>query len=116
MGIWLCRLIVVGSSIGLSYGVFYLWDEELTNQLNNPFVPIIVIAVGAYIVSQPFFLVHRMAITTTFMCFMEDAESNDGTIEKPYANKQTQKHFGRELQKLRKSKDNRDSESMREMR
>ena len=57
-----------------------------------------------------------MAITTTFMCFMEDAESNDGTIEKPYANKQTQKHFGRELQKLRKSKDNRDSESMREMR
>ena len=60
--IWLCRLIVVGSSIGLSYGVFYLWDEELTNQLNNPFVPIIVIAVGAYIVSQPFFLVHRYEV------------------------------------------------------
>jgi len=115
--IWLCRLIVVGSSIGLSYGVFYLWDEELTQQLNNPFVPIIIIAIGAYIVSQPFFLVHRMAITTTFMCFMEDAESNDGTVDKPYANQQTQIHFGRELQKLRsKGKDNRDCESMREMR
>ena len=51
------------------------------------------------------------------MCFMEDAESNDGTVDKPYANQQTQKHFGRELQKLRsKGKDNRDCESMREMR
>ena len=33
--------------------------DELTAKLNNPFVPIIIIAIGAYIVSQPFFLVHR---------------------------------------------------------
>lgn len=111
--IWLCRLIVVGSSIGLSYGVFYEWDEELTNKLNNPFVPIIIIAIGAYIVSQPFFLVHRMAITTTFMCFMEDSEENDGTQEKPYANRQTQKHFGRELQKLNRKSGRKDE--LREM-
>ena len=45
-----------------------------------------------------------MAITTTFMCFMEDSEANDGSEEKPYANRQTQKHFGKELQKLKSKK------------
>ena len=55
----------------------------------------------------------RMAITTTFMCFMEDSEENDGTPEKPYANRQTQKHFGRELQKLNKKSGNKDE--LREM-
>ena len=64
--IWMCRLIVVGASVGLSYGVFYLWDEELTSRLNNPFVPIIIIAIGAYIVSQPFFLVHRFVSKRSF--------------------------------------------------
>ena len=47
------------------------------------------------------------------MCFMEDSEENDGTQEKPYANRQTQKHFGRELQKLNKKSGRKDE--LREM-
>ena len=53
-----------------------------------------------------------MAITTTFMCFMEDSEANDGSEDKPYANRQTQKHFGKELQKLK----NKNSGSQAELR
>lgn len=66
----------------------------------NKYVILIIIAIGSLIVAHPFFLVHSVAIDTTFFCFLEDCEINDGTPEKPYANRYTQKYFGKRIRKL----------------
>ena len=42
-----------------------------------------------------------VAISTIFLSFIEDCEVNDGSPEKPYANKATQKYFGKRVQKLK---------------
>ena len=40
--------------------------------------------IGAYIIALGFFNVYEMAVSTVFLCFLEDLERNDGTPEKPY--------------------------------
>ena len=46
-----------------------------------------------------------LAIDTTFFCFLEDCEVNDGSPEKPYANRYTQKYFGKRVRKLQEKFD-----------
>lgn len=46
-------------------------------------------------------IISSLAIDTTFFCFLEDCEVNDGSSEKPYANRYTQKYFGKRIRKLR---------------
>jgi choline transporter-like protein 2/4/5 len=48
------------------------------------FVPIILVVVGTYFICDLFFKVYDTGVDTTFLCFLEDAEENDGTAEKPY--------------------------------
>ncbi|KAJ7334501.1 hypothetical protein OS493_014823 [Desmophyllum pertusum] len=67
---------------GLGIGSFY-WFERQDN-LNYYLAPVIIIAVGAYVVSAAFFSVYSMAIDTVFLSFLEDSERNDGSPEKPY--------------------------------
>ena len=47
-----------------------------------------------------------MAISTIFLSFLEDCEVNDGTAEKPYANRSTQKYFGKKIAKMKAQKEN----------
>ncbi|VDM18234.1 unnamed protein product, partial [Hydatigera taeniaeformis] len=53
-------------------------------QLNYIFVPILVIAIGSFLVAKAFFSVYEMGVDTIFICVCEDLERNDGTAEKPY--------------------------------
>ncbi|EYB94273.1 hypothetical protein Y032_0173g396 [Ancylostoma ceylanicum] len=48
------------------------------------FVPIILVLIGSYFVADLFFDVYEMAVDTTFICFLEDSEQNDGSPEKPF--------------------------------
>ncbi|GMT31470.1 hypothetical protein PFISCL1PPCAC_22767, partial [Pristionchus fissidentatus] len=53
-------------------------------QLYYYFVPIIITVVGTYFITSCFFDVYEMAVNTTFICFLEDSEQNDGSAAKPY--------------------------------
>ncbi|KAL3320350.1 hypothetical protein Ciccas_000962 [Cichlidogyrus casuarinus] len=48
------------------------------------YVPIIICAVGTFVIASIFFSVMAFAVDTLFICVMEDLERNDGTEEKPY--------------------------------
>jgi hypothetical protein len=43
-----------------------------------------IIFLGSYCIASAFFKVYAMAISTIFMCFLEDLERNDGSAQKPY--------------------------------
>ena len=51
--------------------------------VSNFWYLIILIGVGAYFISSGFFGVYAMAVDTTFICFCEDLERNNGQ-DKPY--------------------------------
>ncbi|UMM41713.1 hypothetical protein L5515_017854 [Caenorhabditis briggsae] len=48
------------------------------------FVPIVIVVIGSYFMADLFFDVYEMAVDTTFICFLEDSEQNDGSLERPY--------------------------------
>lgn len=52
--------------------------------LNYYWMPIIVVVVGAYLIAHGFFSVYNMCVDTLFLCFLEDLERHDGTMQKPY--------------------------------
>ncbi|ETN75733.1 hypothetical protein NECAME_03705 [Necator americanus] len=45
---------------------------------------LITLGMGSYFVADLFFDVYEMAVDTTFICFLEDSEQNDGSPEKPF--------------------------------
>jgi len=85
------KLVVTAALVLLSFFFFngtlgnYLTAiKEYEPELNYFFVPIIVIAIGAFVIASCFFSVYGMAVDTLFLCFLEDLERNDGSAEKPY--------------------------------
>jgi len=58
--------------------------EDKIPTLNYIFTPVVFIVVGSYFIASSFFGVYNMAVDTLFLCFLEDLERNDGSIEKPY--------------------------------
>nr|XP_008536816.1 PREDICTED: choline transporter-like protein 4 isoform X3 [Equus przewalskii] len=40
--------------------------------------------VGAYVIASGFFSVFGMCVDTLFLCFLEDLERNDGSLDRPY--------------------------------
>ena len=52
--------------------------------MNYVFFPLILIAVGAFILTSVVLDVYLMAIDTIFLSFLEDVEKNDGSSEKPF--------------------------------
>merc|ERR1719427_1863701 len=52
--------------------------------LNYFFTPIVFIVIGSYFIASSFFGVYAMAVDTLFLCFLEDLERNDGSLERPY--------------------------------
>ncbi|OWF46136.1 Choline transporter-like protein 2 [Mizuhopecten yessoensis] len=82
------KLIIIGLAEALAFYVFnYLADDLLTGYVtttNTFIVSYLIILVCAFTISSCFFDVFSMALSTLFMCFLEDIEMNDGSIEKPY--------------------------------
>ncbi|XP_062414500.1 choline transporter-like protein 4 [Pungitius pungitius] len=52
--------------------------------LNYYWMPIITVVFGSYLIAHGFFSVYNMCVDTLFLCFLEDLERNDGSMEKPY--------------------------------
>lgn len=82
-------LLVVGGIGVLSFFLFTgripIGDSQIQSaQLNYYWLPILTVVVGAYLIAQGFFSVYGMCVDTLFLCFLEDLERNDGSLEKPY--------------------------------
>lgn len=76
------KLLISGCMVAGSY---YLFVRNQTIPLHyNGAVPLTVIGIGSYIIASIFFGVYSMAVDTLFLCFLEDCERNDGSVEKPY--------------------------------
>ncbi|XP_032391611.1 choline transporter-like protein 4 [Etheostoma spectabile] len=52
--------------------------------LNYYWIPIITVVFGSYLIAHGFFSVYNMCVDTLFLCFLEDLERNDGSLQKPY--------------------------------
>uniref|UniRef100_A0A8C8SKE3 Choline transporter-like protein n=1 Tax=Pelusios castaneus TaxID=367368 RepID=A0A8C8SKE3_9SAUR len=83
------KLLVVG---GVGVLAFFFFSGRIpindarfrSPSLNYYWLPILVLVVGAYLIAQGFFSVYSMCVDTLFLCFLEDLERNDGSVEKPY--------------------------------
>lgn len=76
------KLVITGCMVAGSY---YLFIRNTNVDLHyNGATPLVVIAIGSYIIASIFFGVYQMAVDTLFLCFLEDCERNDGTPQKPY--------------------------------
>lgn len=81
------KLVVVAA---VTSAAFFFFDGRIsflanyTPSLNYYLVPVIIIAIGSYIIAACFFSVYSMGVDTLFLCFLEDLERHDGSVEKPY--------------------------------
>lgn len=48
------------------------------------FVPVFIVVLGSYIIASLFASIYEMGVDTMFLCFLEDLEHNDGSVERPY--------------------------------
>nr|XP_060615515.1 choline transporter-like protein 4 [Anolis sagrei ordinatus] len=83
------KLLVVGGVGVLSFFFFTgripIHDSRFQSPtLNYYWLPILTVVVGSYLIAQGFFSVYSMCVDTLFLCFLEDLERNDGSLEKPY--------------------------------
>ncbi|XP_074655894.1 choline transporter-like protein 2 isoform X3 [Tubulanus polymorphus] len=85
--IFIAKLVVVGAT---TVAAFFFFDGRIpfisnySPNLQYNLVPVIVIAIGSYIIAACFFSVYNMGVDTLFLCFLEDLERHDGSPEKPY--------------------------------
>ncbi|XP_057683877.1 choline transporter-like protein 4 [Corythoichthys intestinalis] len=83
------KLLVVGGVGVLSFFFFsgripLPYSTAQSKTLNYYWMPIITVVIGSYLIAQGFFSVYSMCVDTLFLCFLEDLERNDGSLEKPY--------------------------------
>ncbi|KAI9204340.1 plasma-membrane choline transporter-domain-containing protein [Polychytrium aggregatum] len=72
-------------SVGTGFLAYVVLSWQSANiHVNFLLTPVIFIGVEALVVALLFLSVYSTGITTIFMCFLEDAERNDGTPERPY--------------------------------
>ncbi|KAK2830575.1 hypothetical protein Q5P01_018506 [Channa striata] len=83
------KLLVVGG-VGVLSFFFFSGRIRLpgnvfrSETLNYYWMPIITVVFGSYLIAHGFFSVYNMCVDTLFLCFLEDLERNDGSVEKPY--------------------------------
>eukprot|EP00092_Neocalanus_flemingeri_P022536 GFUD01024438.1.p1 GENE.GFUD01024438.1~~GFUD01024438.1.p1 ORF type:complete len:770 (+),score=149.75 GFUD01024438.1:193-2502(+) len=85
--LFLGKLVIVLLTGVASYMTFSGQIPEIKDDipsLNYFFTPIVFIVIGSYFIASAFFGVYNMAVDTLFLCFLEDLERNDGSVEKPY--------------------------------
>ncbi|XP_003789085.1 choline transporter-like protein 4 isoform X1 [Otolemur garnettii] len=83
------KLLVVGGVGVLSFFFFSGRIQGLSKAFENPhlnyyWLPIMTSIVGAYVIASGFFSVFGMCVDTLFLCFLEDLERNDGSVDRPY--------------------------------
>ncbi|XP_060915367.1 choline transporter-like protein 4 [Labrus mixtus] len=83
------KLLVVGGVAVLSFFFFsgrilLPGDTFRSETLNYYWMPIITVVFGSYLIAHGFFSVYNMCVDTLFLCFLEDLERNDGSLQKPY--------------------------------
>ena len=79
----LCKIAVTVLSVGLAL----LWLQvPLTNidSMKFSILPLIVVALVAFLIAHCFFTVYEMVIDALMVCFCEDLEANDGSEDRPY--------------------------------
>ncbi|XP_036610052.1 choline transporter-like protein 5 [Trichosurus vulpecula] len=82
--LWMGKLLI---SLGIGVLGFMFFTKKLpltAPTLNYYWVPLLMIVLGSYFIAHGFFSVFGMCVDTLFLCFCEDLERNDGSIEKPY--------------------------------
>jgi len=103
---FLGKLLVTAVLVVASYWVFarpvrLLDDSGRDVVLVYPWVPMAIVGVMTYIIASIFFSVYSVAVDTLFLCFLEDCERNDGSVEKPYfMSKQLMKILGKKNKKI----------------
>ncbi|XP_041663893.1 choline transporter-like protein 4 [Cheilinus undulatus] len=83
------KLLVVG---GVGVLAFFFFSGRIllpgetfhSETLNYYWMPIITVVFGSYLIAHGFFSVYNMCVDTLFLCFLEDLERNDGSLQKPY--------------------------------
>ncbi|KAG7225443.1 hypothetical protein INR49_027437 [Caranx melampygus] len=83
------KLLVVG---GVGVLSFFFFSGRIplpgstfrSETLNYYWMPIITVVFGSYLIAHGFFSVYNMCVDTLFLCFLEDLERNDGSLQKPY--------------------------------
>ncbi|KAM4629945.1 choline transporter-like protein 4 [Polymixia lowei] len=83
------KLLVVG---GVGVLSFFFFSGRIplpgssfrSENLNYYWMPIFTVVVGTYLIAHGFFSVYNMCVDTLFLCFLEDLERNDGSVQKPY--------------------------------
>ncbi|KAM9777117.1 choline transporter-like protein 4 [Syngnathus typhle] len=83
------KFLVVG---GVGVLAFFFFSGRIplphstaqSETLNYYWTPIITVVFGSYLIAHGFFSVYSMCVDTLFLCFLEDLERNDGSLEKPY--------------------------------
>ncbi|KAM5170367.1 choline transporter-like protein 2 isoform 1-T1 [Mantella aurantiaca] len=85
--LFLGKLLVVGC-VGILAFFFFTHRirivQDTAPTLNYYWVPILTVIIGSYLIAHGFFSVYGMCVDTLFLCFCEDLERNDGSLERPY--------------------------------
>ncbi|KAK7944932.1 hypothetical protein WMY93_000660 [Mugilogobius chulae] len=80
--------VLIATAVGAVAFLFFtkklpLLREEVP-QLNYCWLPLLTVVLGAYLIAHAFFSVYAMCVDTLFLCFCDDLERNDGSLERPY--------------------------------
>ena len=79
-----CGNILVCTCNSYLFYHYLHWMDEY-DQLILRWTPIVMMSFITFLISSFFFSVYDMAIKTLFVCFLEDLDENDGSIEHSYA-------------------------------
>ena len=88
----LCKIAVTVLSVGLAI----VWLQVPVDDLDSvkfSLLPLLIVAVVAFLIAHCFFTVYEMVIDALMVCFCEDLEANDGSEERPYYMSKSLKAF-----------------------
>ncbi|KAI8803246.1 plasma-membrane choline transporter-domain-containing protein [Cladochytrium replicatum] len=80
--IFLSKVIVIVASAFATWGALGRYGADL--EIQFPFIIVALVGVAAAVISSVVFSIFHMGTATVFMCFLEDCERNDGSLERPY--------------------------------
>ena len=78
-----CGTVTVCACNAYLFYQYLHWTNEYDHIILR-WTPIVTIIFLTYIIASLFFSVYDMAIKSLFICFLEDLDENDGSIEHPY--------------------------------
>ncbi|KAL3314603.1 hypothetical protein Ciccas_006779 [Cichlidogyrus casuarinus] len=84
---WIILLITkLIITVGTTFLAYLYFNHIKTNQylFSYEFVPLLISAIGTYLISNIFLSVYSVAVEALYICVTEDLERNDGTEQKPY--------------------------------